>query len=105
MSGVVAMAGALATTPDRVLLTNGGAEAIALLCADLGRAAVAGPGEFSLYARHLAAAVDPAEDPAPPRIRSNPNNPTGLLAAPGERAAVWDEAFYPPAARTSTRAD
>jgi histidinol-phosphate/aromatic aminotransferase/cobyric acid decarboxylase-like protein len=104
-AATAAMAEALATTPDRVLLTNGGAEAIALVCADLGRAAVAGPGEFSLYARHLKAAVDPAEDPAAPRIRSNPNNPTGLLAGTGERAAVWDEAFYPLAAGTWTRGD
>ena len=104
-AATAAMAEALATTPDRVLLTNGGAEAIALVCADLGRAAVAGSGEFSLYARHLAAAVDPAEDPAAPRIRSNPNNPTGLLAGPDDRAAVWDEAFYPLAAGAWTRGD
>ena len=55
---------------------------------------MAGPGEFSLYARHLVAAVDPAEDPAAPRIRSNPNNPTGLLAGLGERAAVWVTPSY-----------
>lgn len=99
-----AMAGALGTTPDAVLLTNGGAEAIALVAADLGRAAVGGP-EFSLYARHLAETVDPADDPDAPRIRSNPNNPTGRLAAAGEGAAVWDEAFYPLATGTWTRGD
>jgi len=100
-----ALAEALGTAPERVLLTNGGAEAIALVCADLGRAAVAGPAEFSLYARHLPEVVDPAADPGAPRIRSNPNNPTGALAGTGEQAAVWDEAFYPLAAGTWTRGD
>jgi histidinol-phosphate/aromatic aminotransferase/cobyric acid decarboxylase-like protein len=100
-----ALAGVLGTTPDRVLLTNGGAEAIALVCADLGRAAVATPGEFSLYARHLTEAVDPAGDPGAPRVRSNPHNPTGRLAGRAERAAVWDEAFYPLAAGAWTRGD
>jgi histidinol-phosphate/aromatic aminotransferase/cobyric acid decarboxylase-like protein len=100
-----AMAGALGTTPDRVLLTNGGAEAIALVATDLGRAAVARPAEFSLYARHLTESVDPADDPAAPRIRSNPNNPTGRLAAPGDTATVWDEAFYPLAAGAWSRGD
>lgn len=100
-----AMAAALGTTPDSVLLTNGGAEAIALVAGDLGRAAVARPAEFSLYARHLAQVVDPAEDPAAPRIRSNPNNPTGRLAAAGDTAAVWDEAFYPLAAGVWSRGD
>jgi histidinol-phosphate/aromatic aminotransferase/cobyric acid decarboxylase-like protein len=100
-----AMAGALGTTPDRVLLTNGGSEAIALVCAALGRAAVATPGEFSLYARHLTEAVDPASDPTAPRVRSNPHNPTGRLAGATERAAVWDEAFYPLAAGAWSRGD
>jgi histidinol-phosphate/aromatic aminotransferase/cobyric acid decarboxylase-like protein len=100
-----AMAAVLGTTPDRVLLTNGGAEAIALVAGDLGRAAVARPGEFALYARHLAEAVDPDEDPGAPRIRSNPNNPTGRLAAPDDTAAVWDEAFYPLAAGVWSRGD
>lgn len=100
-----AMAAALGTTADRVLLTNGGAEAIALVAGDLGRAAVARPAEFSLYARHLHEAVDPAADPAAPLIRSNPNNPTGRLAAAGEDAAVWDEAFYPLATGRWSRGD
>jgi histidinol-phosphate/aromatic aminotransferase/cobyric acid decarboxylase-like protein len=104
-AATVAMAAALGTAPDRVLLTNGGAEAIALVAGDLGRAAVARPGEFSLYARHLAEVVDPGDEPAAPRIRSNPNNPTGRLAAAGDIAAVWDEAFYPLAAGVWTRGD
>ena len=99
-----AMASALETTADAVLLTNGGAEAIALVAADLGRAAVAAP-EFSLYARHLNEAIDPAEDPDAPLIRSNPNNPTGRLAAAGDVAAVWDEAFYPLATGAWSRGD
>jgi histidinol-phosphate/aromatic aminotransferase/cobyric acid decarboxylase-like protein len=104
-AATAAMAAALGTQPDRVLLTNGGAEAIALVAADLGRAAVARPAEFSLYARHLAEVVDPAEEPAAPRFRSNPNNPTGRLAAAGDTAAVWDEAFYPLATGVWTRGD
>ena len=99
-----AMAAALGTTADSVLLTNGGSEAIALVADDLGRAAVAEP-EFSLYARHLTEAVDPAEDPAAPQIRSNPNNPRGRLAAAGDTAAVWDEAFYPLATGAWSRGD
>ena len=99
-----AMAAALGTTADSVLLTNGGAEAIALVAADLGRAAVGGP-EFSLYVRHLAETVDPAEDPEAPRIRSNPNNPTGRLATAEDIAAVWDEAFYPLATGVWSRGD
>ncbi|MDQ1506383.1 MAG: histidinol-phosphate aminotransferase [Actinomycetota bacterium] len=104
-AATAAMAAALGTQPERVLLTNGGAEAIALVAADLGRAAVARPAEFSLYARHLAEVVDPAEEPAAPRFRSNPNNPTGRLAAAGDTAAVWDEAFYPLATGVWTRGD
>jgi histidinol-phosphate/aromatic aminotransferase/cobyric acid decarboxylase-like protein len=100
-----AMAAALGTAPERVLLTNGGAEAIALVCADLGRAAVAGPAEFSLYRRHLTEVVDPAADPGAASVRSNPNNPTGTLAGAGERAGVWDEAFYPLATGAWTRGD
>jgi len=94
-----ALAEALGVDADRVLLTNGGAEAIALVTADLGSGRVDDP-EFSLYRRHLAVV-----DPAAPRIRSNPHSPSGRLAAPGEVAAVWDEAFYPLATGTWTRGD
>jgi histidinol-phosphate/aromatic aminotransferase/cobyric acid decarboxylase-like protein len=103
-AATAAMAAALGTDPDAVLLTNGGAEAIALVANDLGRAALASP-EFSLYARHLAEATHPDDDPAAPLIRSNPNNPTGRLAAPSDTAAVWDEAFYPLAAGVWSRRD
>ena len=84
-----ALADALRVDPGCVLLTNGGAEAIDLVAAELGSGWVEGP-EFSLYARSL-----PRLDPTGPRFRSNPNNPTGRLAGPGDAADVWDEAFYP----------
>jgi histidinol-phosphate/aromatic aminotransferase/cobyric acid decarboxylase-like protein len=85
--------------PERLVLTNGGAEAIALVAAEhpVGRV---DPPDFSLYARHLARL-----DPAAPRWRSNPHNPTGALAAPAERSDVWDEAFYPLATGQWTRRD
>ena len=84
-----ALAGAMGVAPERLLLTNGGAEAIALVAAETG------PGwadacDFSLYRRHL-----PALDPSGPRWRSDPHNPLGTLAGPEVRAEVWDEAFYP----------
>jgi histidinol-phosphate/aromatic aminotransferase/cobyric acid decarboxylase-like protein len=87
-----ALAAAMGVDPDRLLLTNGGAEAIALLAAEVG-GRVEEP-EFGLHPRG-----------AGPRWRSNPHNPSGLLAPPGERAAVWDEAFWPLAAGTWTRGD
>ena len=76
-----ALAAALGAGPERVLLTNGGAEAIALVGQALG-GEVEEP-EFSLHPRG-----------GGPRWRSDPHNPTGVLAAPGDRADVWDEAFY-----------
>lgn len=94
-----ALAAAMGVDPDRLVLTNGGAEAIALLASERPCGRVDEP-EFSLYRRHLQAV-----DPQAPRWRSNPNNPTGRLAAAGERAAVWDEAFWPLAAGTWSRGD
>jgi histidinol-phosphate/aromatic aminotransferase/cobyric acid decarboxylase-like protein len=79
-----ALAEAMGVERERLLLTNGGAEAIALVAAEAGGGVVAEP-EFSLHPR----AADG------PRWRSNPNNPTGRLAGPEEAAGVWDEAFYP----------
>ncbi len=93
-----ALAEAMAVAPDRLLLTNGGAEAIALVAAELRVGRVDEP-DFALYRRHLEV------DDHGPRFRSNPHNPTGLLAAPDERAAVWDEAFYPLATGSWTRGD
>ncbi len=87
---------ALATTmgidPDRLLLTNGGAEAIRLVAAELD-GSVTEP-EFSLHPRG-----------GGPRWRSNPHSPTGLLSGPSERAGVWDEAFYAIATGEWTRGD
>ena len=81
------------------MLTNGGAEAIALVAADVTTARVDDP-EFSLYRRHLARV-----DPAAPRFRSNPHSPSGRLADADDVAGVWDEAFYPLATGTWTRGD
>jgi len=75
-----ALAAAMGVDPDRLLLTNGGAEAIALVAAELG-GRVEEP-DFSLYPRG-----------GGPLWRSNPHNPTGRLAT--GHADVWDEAFYP----------
>jgi histidinol-phosphate/aromatic aminotransferase/cobyric acid decarboxylase-like protein len=97
-----ALAAQLQVPPGQLLLTNGGAEAIALVAAELGRGRVDEP-EFSLYRRHLPA--DGADDPDGPRWRSNPHNPSGRLATPDETALVWDEAFWPLATGTWTRGD
>ena len=83
-AATAAVAAALAVGRDQVLLTNGGAEAIALVAAELG-GSVDEP-DFSLYPRG-----------GGPRWRSDPHNPSGRLAGPGHGAGVagWDEAFYP----------
>lgn len=95
-----ALAEAIGVTPDRLLLTNGGSEAIALVAGELGSACTVEP-EFSLWRRHLTAVTtDPAR-----RVRSNPNNPTGRLAGATEQAAVFDEAFYPLSTGRWTRGD
>jgi histidinol-phosphate/aromatic aminotransferase/cobyric acid decarboxylase-like protein len=88
------LAEAMAVEPERLLLSNGGAEAIALVGQVLG-GRVDEP-EFSLHPRGTADA---------PRWRSNPHNPSGRLAGPFARADVWDEAFYPLAAGRWTRGD
>lgn len=94
-----ALASMLAVEPGRLVLTNGGAEAIAAVAALHPVGWVEGP-EFSLYERHLSVL-----DPAGPRWRSNPNNPLGHLAEPDERAEVWDEAFHVLATGCWTRGD
>jgi histidinol-phosphate/aromatic aminotransferase/cobyric acid decarboxylase-like protein len=94
-----ALAAAMDVDPARLLLTNGGAEAIALVATELGRG-WADPCDFGLYRRHL-----PRLDPGGPRFRSNPHNPTGRLAAASEQAEVWDEAFYPLATGRWSRDD
>ncbi len=95
----LALADAIGVERSRLLLTNGGAEAIALVGAELRRGWVDEP-DFSLYRRHLEALEVGA-----PRFRSNPHNPTGRLAGAGESAEVWDEAFYPLATGLWTRGD
>jgi histidinol-phosphate/aromatic aminotransferase/cobyric acid decarboxylase-like protein len=92
------MADALRITGERLVLTAGGAQAIALVADQLGHGWVEEP-EFSLYRRHLARLERGA-----PRWRSDPHNPTGVLSTTGDRAAVWDEAFLPMSAGVWTRA-
>lgn len=75
-----ALAEAMEVDPGRLLLTNGGAEAIALVAAELG-GTVEEP-DFGLYPRG-----------GGPLWRSNPHNPTGRLST--AHAGVSDEAFYP----------
>lgn len=94
-----ALAEAIGVDTDRLVLTNGGSEAIALVAGHVRRGYVVDP-EFSLYRRHLA-----ETHPDAGRWRSNPSNPLGHLAPPEETAAVWDEAFYPLATGTWTRGD
>ena len=88
-AATAALADVLGADVEHVVLTNGGAEAIALVAAAIPTGWVDEP-DFSLYARQLRKVR-----PGAPRWRSNPHNPSGRLACPGEEAAVWDEAFYP----------
>ena len=94
-----ALAAAIGVDRERVVLTNGGAEAIALVAGELGTGAIVEP-EFSLYRRHLSEVRAGAG-----RWRSNPSNPLGALAGAQEKAAVWDEAFWPLATGSWTRGD
>jgi len=87
-----ALASTMGVDPERLLLTNGGAEAVALVAAELG-GGVDEP-DFALYPRGTG-----------PRWRSNPHNPTGRLAGAGDVAGIWDEAFYPLATGRWTRGD
>jgi histidinol-phosphate/aromatic aminotransferase/cobyric acid decarboxylase-like protein len=87
-----ALARAMGVDVDRLVLTNGGAEAISLLAAEIGGHVV--EPDFALHPRG-----------GGPLWRSNPHSPSGLLARAGETADVWDEAFYPLAAGRWTRGD
>ena len=98
-AAAAALAAAIGVDEERLVLTNGGAEAIALVAAEHPCGDV-DPCDFSLYARHLKWVESTG-----PRWRSNPRNPTGKLADRGESAAVWDEAFYPLAAGEWSRGD
>src|SRR4051812_11031777 len=90
MRATAALAAAMGVDPDRLVLTNGGAEAIALVAAELG-GRVDEP-DFALYPRG-----------GGPLWRSNPHNPTGRLAE--GHGDVWDEAFYPLATGEWTRGE
>ena len=87
-----ALAATIGVDRDRLLLTNGGAEAIALVAAEVG-GRVEEP-EFSLHPRGQGLLW-----------RSNPHNPSGALAPADAAAGVWDEAFWPLATGTWTRGD
>jgi histidinol-phosphate/aromatic aminotransferase/cobyric acid decarboxylase-like protein len=86
------LAEVMGVEPDRLLLTNGGAEAIAVLAAEVGGRVV--EPEFGLHPRGDG-----------PLWRSNPHSPSGLLATDRETADVWDEAFFPLASGRWTRGD
>lgn len=98
-AATVELARAMGVDADRLVLTNGGSEAIALVAAELRVGRVVHP-EFSLYERHLEELSATAG-----RWRSNPRNPTGELADIVETAEVWDEAFWPIATGSWTRGD
>jgi|APThiThiocy_cv2_1041547.scaffolds.fasta_scaffold00515_19 histidinol-phosphate/aromatic aminotransferase/cobyric acid decarboxylase-like protein len=91
-----ALAEVMGVDRERLLLTNGGAEAIALVAAEIGGHVV--EPEFALHPRG-----------GGPLWRSNPHSPSGLLAGGAdlgdERVAVWDEAFYQLATGEWTRGD
>lgn len=76
------LAEAIGVEPDRLLLTNGGSEAITLVATELG-GQVREP-EFALHPRGTEGPV----------WRTNPHSPTGRLATDDETADVWDEAFH-----------
>lgn len=78
------LAEAMDVDPTRLLLTNGGSEAIALVAAELGGRVRSEP-EFALHPRGTTGPV----------WRSDPHSPSGHLAGPDETADVWDEAYYP----------
>ncbi len=78
------LADLLGIDSERLLLTNGGSEAIALVAAELGGRPRSEP-DFALYPRRSSGPV----------WRSDPHSPTGDLADPDEHADIWDEAFYP----------
>ena len=91
-AATAALAAAMGVDEERLLLTNGGAEAIRLVADELG-GRVSEP-EFSLHPRG-----------AGPLWRSNPHNPSGRLAPAHAQAGVWDEAFFALATGRWTRGD
>ena len=77
------LADVMGVDPDRLMLTNGGSEAIALVAGELGGRVWAEP-EFALHPRGESGPV----------WRSDPHSPSGILAGESEAADVWDEAFF-----------
>ncbi|MDO5740303.1 MAG: aminotransferase class I/II-fold pyridoxal phosphate-dependent enzyme [Ornithinimicrobium sp.] len=77
------LAQALEVDPQRLLLTNGGSEAIHLVTQVLGGRVRSEP-EFGLHPRGESG----------PTWRTDPHSPSGRLAGQDEHADVWDEAFY-----------
>ena len=88
------LADAMGVDEDRLVLTNGGSEAISLVAAAVGGTVAAEP-EFALHPRSGGG----------PRWRSNPHSPSGRLAPSKEEVDVWDEAFYALATGRWTRGD
>lgn len=104
----LALAEAMDVSPDRLLLTNGGAEAIALVAAELGGWTT--EPEFALIPRGPGDEGRSHENAGEPRVgeprwRSNPHNPSGRLARAGESAGVWDESFFALCTGRWTRGD
>lgn len=79
-----ALAAVLEVGPEQILITNGASEAISLVTREIGGQVSSEP-EFSLHPRGSSGPV----------WRSDPHNPSGVIAAEGDIADVWDEAFYP----------
>lgn len=77
------LAEALGVDRGRLLLTNGGSEAIHVVTSVLGGRVRSEP-EFGLHPRGEGGPV----------WRTDPHSPSGRLAGPDETADVWDEAFY-----------
>ncbi len=83
------LAETIGVSKNKVLITNGASEAIALVANAFPIGNFFEP-EFSLYKMHLNK-IDPKVGKL---WRSNPNNPTGVLAEDYQTADVWDEAYY-----------
>lgn len=81
--GTRLLAERLEVAPERLVLTNGGSEAIAVVTAEVGGGVLAEP-DFALHPRAAGG----------PRWRSNPHSPSGELAPADLSADVWDEAFH-----------
>ncbi len=77
------LACAMRVDPERLLITNGGSEAISLVRSVIGGRVRSEP-EFALHPRAASG----------PTWRSDPQSPTGHLADDDEHNDVWDEAFY-----------